>query len=352
MEQYGNKSNYNLEGVLAQNIMNSDYLKRCAELQTWSDVMDEIYNEVDHVEPWMSGNARGPSTGFCLLYKLFTMKLTEKQIRDTCDHPDSPYIRAIGFLYLRYVADPKTLWDWFEEYFYDKEEIQPSGESGKTFTMGAYVRDMLLEQYYFDTLFPRVPEVARRQIIAALDSMSLPSKSSGATGAGAPKDTGQSKRPPSVKAALSVNLGQRAPHRADARETGRGIDPTLNGGGGRVRERSPPPRKREPSPPPRKREPSPAPARDKPDDRDRDRDREREPERERERARPSIPVRNDRDRDNRDRDRDRAPPARDTRDRDRDHRDRDRDRDRRRSRSRSRDRAYRSRDRSPNRDRR
>lgn len=43
----------------------------------------------------MSGNARGPSTAFCLLYKFFTMKLTEKQIRDTLDHPDSPFIRAV-----------------------------------------------------------------------------------------------------------------------------------------------------------------------------------------------------------------------------------------------------------------
>ena len=27
----------------------------------------------------------------------------------------------IGFLYLRYVADPKTLWNWFESYVRDME---------------------------------------------------------------------------------------------------------------------------------------------------------------------------------------------------------------------------------------
>ena len=51
----------------------------------------------------------------------------------------------IGFLYLRYVADPKTLFGWFEEYLTDEEEIQPSPD-GKVYTMGTYVRDMLLEQ--------------------------------------------------------------------------------------------------------------------------------------------------------------------------------------------------------------
>lgn len=73
-------------------------------------------------------------------------------------------------------------------------------------------------QYYFDTLFPRIPEVARREIVARLEDMGLPTKSGGATGAGAPKGDSGNKRPPSVKAALSVNLGQRAPHRADVRE--------------------------------------------------------------------------------------------------------------------------------------
>eukprot|EP00959_Pyramimonas_sp_CCMP1952_P192760 4030607-Pyramimonas_sp.AAC.1 len=62
--------------------------------------------------------------------------------------------------------------------------------------------------------------------------MGLPTKAVGGGGTGlGPNRNNDSgiRRPPSVKAALSVNLGQRAPHRADAREEGRGIDPTLNG---------------------------------------------------------------------------------------------------------------------------
>ena len=42
------------------------------------------------------------STPFCCLYKLWTLKLNRKQIDIMINHTDSPYIRGIGFLYLRF----------------------------------------------------------------------------------------------------------------------------------------------------------------------------------------------------------------------------------------------------------
>jgi pre-mRNA-splicing factor 38B len=86
-----------MEKVLCMNILSSDYFKGLYRLKTYHEVIDEIYNEVDHVEPWMTGNCRGPSTAFCLLYKFFTMKLTVKQMHGLLKHPDSPYIRAVSF---------------------------------------------------------------------------------------------------------------------------------------------------------------------------------------------------------------------------------------------------------------
>ncbi|KAI0491641.1 hypothetical protein KFK09_025901 [Dendrobium nobile] len=207
-----------LEKVLCMNILSSDYFKELYRLKTYHEVIDEIYNQVDHVEPWMTGNCRGPSTAFCLLYKFFTMKLTVKQMHGLLKHPDSPYIRAIGFLYLRYVADPKTLWGWCDPYIKDEEEFSP-GSNGRMTTMGIYVRDLLLGQYYFDTLFPRVPVPVLRQITGNLEKLKLPNKHSGVTG-----DSNRhgwddtARRPPSVKAALSVSFGQRAPHRASTRD--------------------------------------------------------------------------------------------------------------------------------------
>lgn len=85
-----------IEKVLCMNIMSSDYFKELYRLKTYHEVVDEIYEHVDHVEPWMTGNCRGPSTAFCLLYKFFTMKLTVKQMHGLLKHPDSPYIRAVS----------------------------------------------------------------------------------------------------------------------------------------------------------------------------------------------------------------------------------------------------------------
>ncbi|KAL0381140.1 UNVERIFIED_CONTAM: Pre-splicing factor SR-like 1 [Sesamum angustifolium] len=207
-----------LEKVLCMNILSSDYFRDLLRLKTYHEVIDEIYVTVTHVEPWMTGNCRGPSTAFCLLYKFFTMKLTVKQMHGLLKHPDSPYIRAIGFLYLRYIADPKTLWSWYEPYLKDDEEFSP-GSNGRMTTMGVYIRDLLLGQYYFDTLFPRIPVPVLRTIVANLENMKLPSKHCGVTGESTRGSEETARRPPSVKAALSVSFGQRAPHRASTRDS-------------------------------------------------------------------------------------------------------------------------------------
>ncbi|XP_028784637.1 pre-mRNA splicing factor SR-like 1 isoform X1 [Neltuma alba] len=323
-----------LEKVLCMNILSSDYFKELYRLKTYHEVIDEIYNQVDHVEPWMTGNCRGPSTAFCLLYKFFTMKLTVKQMHGLLKHPDSPYIRAIGFLYLRYVADPKSLWNWFEPYIKDDEEFSP-GSSGRMTTMGVYIRDLLLGQYYFDTLFPRIPVPVMRQIVSNLEKLKLPTTHSGSTGECTRHGSDETaRRPPSVKAALSVSFGQRAPHRASTRDSSP-IRRTLPGPpherNGSEEQRSPSTRhsgsheyyERDRD---RERE------RDRSRSRDRNRDYERDRDRERDRHRSRSKDRNrdyDRDRD-RDRDRERY------RDWDRD-RDRERDRDR-KDRGRERDR--------------
>lgn len=340
-----------IERVLCQNILSSDYFKELFALKTYTEVVDEIYEQVDSVEPWMTGNCRGPSTAFCLLYKLFTMKFTVKQMQDLLDHPDSPYIRALGFLYLRYVGDPKTLWEWLEPYVEDPEEFAP-GSNKKMTTMGVFVRDIILNQYYFDTLFPRIPVPILRQITACLERMKLSTQPSGVTGNSSRHGADDTaRRPPSVKAALSVSFGQRAPHRAFTRDSSpvRRTAP--------VREPAVADSERDKGRNSRDRERRDSEGRDRVRDGEKDKARERERERERERDREKSRdydregsrgrARDDRDRDN-DRDYSRYRDVDRNRDSERD-RGRDRDRGWEREDDRSRDRR---RDRSPDRDRR
>jgi len=99
MEQHGNRSTYNIETVLRKNIVDSEYWRNtCAKLQTWEEVVDQIFYDVIHVEPWMSGNARGASSAFGLLYRLCQLQPSEEQVDALLTHEDSPYIRAVGRL--------------------------------------------------------------------------------------------------------------------------------------------------------------------------------------------------------------------------------------------------------------
>lgn len=144
-----------------------------------------------------------------------------------------------------------------------------------------------------------------RTIVANLENMKLPTKHCGVTGETTRGSEETARRPPSVKAALSVSFGQRAPHRASTRDS--------------------------------------SPVRRTVTSYDRDSDSKRSPSRHRSQSR-DLPDREYSDRD-RDRDRGRDQDRRyDDRDRDRRYDDRDRDR-RYDDRNRNRDRRYDDRDR-------
>lgn len=71
-------------------------------------ILKTIYNY--KYFPTTTQQVRGVGTGgivssaYCLLYKLYTLRLTRKQVLSTCSHHDSPFIRALGLLYIRFVC--------------------------------------------------------------------------------------------------------------------------------------------------------------------------------------------------------------------------------------------------------
>jgi len=81
------------------------------------------------------------------------------------DHVDSPYIRCIGFLYLRYAADPSIIWKWFKPYLYDEEPVKiRANVSSKESTVGHFVRYLLTDLEYYGTRLPRLPIADEREI--------------------------------------------------------------------------------------------------------------------------------------------------------------------------------------------
>jgi len=66
---HGNQTTYNVNTLLAQNIQGCDYFRALYPLQSYHEVIDEIYLKCTNVEPWATGTSRVPSTAFCLLFK-------------------------------------------------------------------------------------------------------------------------------------------------------------------------------------------------------------------------------------------------------------------------------------------
>jgi len=180
---WGNQQTMNLNPLILTNIQNSPYYKsNLFDLKTYHEVVDEIYYKVAHLEPWekgsrktsgqtgMCGGVRGVGAGgivssaFCLLYKLSTLKLTRKQINGLLIHADSPYIRGLGFMYLRFTQPPGNLLEWFEDYLDDEEVIDVKAGGGKEITIGEMLKQFLTKPEWFDTRFPRIPVNVQKEI--------------------------------------------------------------------------------------------------------------------------------------------------------------------------------------------
>lgn len=122
----------------------------------------------------MCGSVRGVgaggiiSTPFCILFKLFTLKLTRKQVNGLIRHKDSPFIRALGFMYIRFTQPPHHLFQWFEGFLEDEEVIDPKAGGGQPMTIGQMCRHMLTKLDWFSTLFPRVPVPIQKDIESKL----------------------------------------------------------------------------------------------------------------------------------------------------------------------------------------
>ena len=164
---WGEDTSFHFNPMLLQNCILSPYFQKCCEnLKDWNAVIDEIYYEVKSVQAFQVG--KQPSTAFCLLLRLLTLRMTSHQLDSTLKHVDSPYIRAIGFLYLRYVGQPDQIYTWIEPYLHDHEVFtveRAQQRDTKTISMGSFVRTLFQSRdYYGQTTLPRFPIAIEREL--------------------------------------------------------------------------------------------------------------------------------------------------------------------------------------------
>ncbi|KAJ9059128.1 hypothetical protein DSO57_1005631 [Entomophthora muscae] len=157
----------NLNNLVHTNILSSPYFRELGNIDGYLEAIDEIYLHVKYLDPFATGSV--PSSAFCLLFRLWELRLSCKQVYTLLDHKDSPYIRAIGFLYLRYVCKPEQLWEWFEPYLEDDEEFTlTKGPRAPVVTIGKFCMLLLEEQKFLGTMLPRIPVPIAKEIEKSL----------------------------------------------------------------------------------------------------------------------------------------------------------------------------------------
>ncbi|PIC25367.1 hypothetical protein B9Z55_018326 [Caenorhabditis nigoni] len=180
---WGNQVTMNLNTLVLENIRESYYYKNnLVEIDSFQTLVEQIFYQVKHLEPWekgtrrlqgmtgMCGGVRGVGAGgvvssaYCLLYRLFNLRITRKQLISMLNSRQSVYIRGIGFMYIRYTQPPADLWYWLEPYLDDDSEIDPRSGGGDLMSFGQMVRLMINKLDWYGTLFPRIPVPIQKEI--------------------------------------------------------------------------------------------------------------------------------------------------------------------------------------------
>jgi len=90
--------------------------------------------------------------------------LDSRCLRRLINHPESPFIRCCGFLYIRYGLPHDQLLGWLGEYLIDDEEFKPVPEADAKTTIGEYVETLLSQDKYYTTVLPRLPMATKRLV--------------------------------------------------------------------------------------------------------------------------------------------------------------------------------------------
>lgn len=198
---WGPDDSFHFNPLLLRNTIQSAYFQKCCtSIKDWNAAIDEIYYEVKNLQPFQLDKSPRcvfvmyfrcvaqrlialpklillipsiffsffqsslTSTAFCLLLRLLTMRMTAHQMNLTLKHVDSPYIRGIGFLYLRYAGPPTELWQWIQPYLFDEELFQLETKASSRITMGEFVRKLFTDREYLGTPLPRLPVGVEREL--------------------------------------------------------------------------------------------------------------------------------------------------------------------------------------------
>jgi len=165
--EFGNQKSFGFSPLLQSHVIESKHFKETlVKLETFDQLVQETLEYADSVEPYTTSTVDSitPSALFCCLYRFLTVKLDSSQLCRLVENTKSPYVRCVGFLYIRFGLAPEQLWPWLAEFVLDTEHLQLSKDSDAHTTIGEYVESLLIEDKYYSIPLPRLPMSTKRQL--------------------------------------------------------------------------------------------------------------------------------------------------------------------------------------------
>lgn len=157
-------SSFGISPLVQSHILGSAHYKESLTLETFDQIVGEMREYGDSVEPYLPNSQTTPSALFCCLFRLVTFGIDATQLLHLIELDDSPRIRAVAILYIRFGLPPDQLWAWLGDYVLDNQELVISTSSQAKTTIGEFIERLLLEDMYYSIIMPRLPMSVKRQL--------------------------------------------------------------------------------------------------------------------------------------------------------------------------------------------
>jgi hypothetical protein len=172
MELWRSDTTMNLPEAVYKNVRISGFfIQELRLLQTFDEVVNVAKKNIKYCEPWI-GQSTNPSALWCVLWKCFKLRLTRRQVESLLRSQQSPYLRALGLLYVRFCALPDTQWELYDSMLYDDDEITLTAVTKTKCTIGQFTRDLIVKAKILDIIMPRIPVPIYKRWLDALGLLS------------------------------------------------------------------------------------------------------------------------------------------------------------------------------------
>jgi len=158
------KKTFGLGSVLKNHIISSRKYQALRSMQTFDELVDEVVNSADTVNAYIGEHGSTPSPLFCILFRLCELGMDGGRLWTLVDSVRNPFIRCIGFLFVRFALSPDKLCSWLVDYINDDEKFWPSMSSQFQTSIGQFVEDLLTQEKYGKLSLPRIPVTIIRQL--------------------------------------------------------------------------------------------------------------------------------------------------------------------------------------------